>query len=159
MPLIQNPIPADLALVLERLEGTEARRRHLDQFSYANQRLPPGALRAILLQRSAWIYATEADGPIGFMVFPTPIPHHPNSFGMGIALEYCGRGHAKAALNEFVAQCPQLGLRELSGYCRNDNLGMIAVLRACGFAQIEHHDRGDSRAIHFRRPIGPAEPD
>jgi RimJ/RimL family protein N-acetyltransferase len=153
MPLIQNPNPDELALVLERLEGTDARRRHLEQFSYANQPLRPGELRKILLQRSAWIYATEADGPIGFMVYPTPIPLHPNSFGMGIALEYCGRGHAKAALNEFVAQCPQLGLRELSGYCRNDNLGMIAVLKACGFSQVEYRDPMDQRTLHFQRPI------
>lgn len=154
MPFITNPSSSELALALDRLEGTEARLRHLDQYSYANQPLRPGMLRGILLQPSARIFSTQADGPIGFLVFPAPIRHHPNSFGMGIALDYCGRGHAKAALNEFVALCPSLGLRELSGYCRNDNRGMIAVLTACGFTQVDYRDELDPRAVHFKRPIG-----
>ena len=154
MPLVR-PTPEIVSIAANRLASTQADLEHLSRYSYCDSRFPSeSAMRGMLSQRGVLIFVSEKDGPVGFVLYPTPIAHQLNSFGMGIALGYAGRGYAKAALREFVARCPEFGITDLHGYCRNDNAAMIRVLEACGFQHVAgFRDPLDSRALHYRHPL------
>jgi len=150
-----RPTPEIVLIAATRLAGTQADLDHLSRYSYCDQRFPGEIqMRHLLSQRNVLIVVSEKDGPVGFVLYPTPIPNHLNSFGMGIALNYAGRGYATAALREFVARRPEFGITDLNGYCRNDNAAMIRVLEACGFQHVAgFRDPLDSRALHYRHPL------
>ena len=150
-----RPTPEIVSIAATRLAGTQADLDHLSRYSYCDHPFPgERAMHGMLSHRSVLIFVSEKDGPIGFVLYPTPISHHLNSFGMGIALGYAGRGYAKAALREFVARCPEFGITDLNGYCRDDNAAMIRVLEACGFQHVAgFRDPLDSRALHYRHPL------
>jgi RimJ/RimL family protein N-acetyltransferase len=147
-----SPDPNTIDEAANRLAGTQARRDHLSRYSYQDIPFPSElAMRQLLSATGVWMIVT-GEGPVGFILYPAR--PHAKSFGMAIALDYCRRGYARAALREFVARCPEFGIRELNGYCRNDNAGMIATLKACGFQQVAgFEDHAEPRALRFAFPL------
>lgn len=154
MPLLIRADQPTIALAAQRLAGTRADLDHLSRYSYCDMPFPSESMmRSILAAAGTWTIVTE-NGPVGFILFPTPIAQHPKSFGMGVARSFVGKGYAKAALKEFISRCPEFGINELNGYCRNDNAAMLRVLHACGFQQtIGYQDRADPRALKFMHPL------
>ena len=154
MPLVDKLDPASMETLFQRLGGTSERLGHLQRYSYSDIAVNPTIVRMVLGGPRIWFIVTEADGPVGFINYGSFIPGQLNTFGMAVALDFAGRGHAKSALAEFVARHREFNIAELNGFCRADNASMIHIMEATGFRRShDYRDPSDARTLKFNHPL------